>query len=238
MKPQNPSVLFVEDDVDLREELSEYLGACGYRVRGVGSVAEAETALVESFDLLLLDINLPDGSGLALCHRLRPHIQSGIVMCTGRSERDLRISGLKGGADAYLLKPVDPDELEATLASVLRRVVTTVKSPGGMLSVPLPAQWRLDRTRHVLYTTTGCVIELSPGETLLLARILDQPQQQLSRDALLSAFEAAGTPSDGRRLEALASRLRRKVLDKACLELPLQSVYGSGYCFTDHAAVT
>ena len=227
-------ILLVEDDTDLRDELAEYLTGCGYRVQGVGSVQAAEAALGESFDLLLLDINLPDGSGLELCRRLRPYLRSGIVMCTGRHERALRIGGLKDGADAYLIKPVDPEELEATLASVLRRVLSANFSPG-LLASPLPTLWRLDRKRHILLATNGAAIALSPGETLLLARILEEPQQQLSRLALLSAFKAAGAPSDGRRLEALASRLRRKVLDKSGLQLPLQSVYGQGYSFIDHA---
>ena len=234
MEAPSPRLLFVEDDIDLRDELSEYLRGCGYRVQGVGSVQAAEAALAESFDLLLLDINLPDGSGLELCRRLRPYLRAGIVMCTGRDEKALRIGGLKGGADAYLVKPVDPEELEATLASVLRRVLSSDFSPG-ILAAAAPALWRVDRKRQVLLATSGASIDLSPGETLFLARILEEPQQQLSRLARLSAFKAAGAPSDGRRLETPASRLRRKVLDKSGLQLPLQSVYGKGYSFTDHA---
>lgn len=236
MKLAAPSILFVEDDIDLREELSAYLAGSGYRVQGVGSVLEAEAALAEPYDLLVLDINLPDGNGLELCRRMRPYIRSGIVMCTGRSEQALRIGGLKDGADAYLVKPVDPEELEATLVSVLRRVASADFSPR-MMAAALPAPWRLDRKRQTLLTPTGTAIELSAGEALLLECILDEPQQQLSRIALLSAFKAAATPSDGRRLEALVSRLRRKVLDKAGLQLPLQSMYGKGYTFTDHTQV-
>lgn len=122
------SVLIVEDDSDLLLELKDYLSAVGYHVTGAGSVAEAEQALASSFDLLVLDINLPDGSGLELCQRMRPYIRSGIVMCTGRSERELRIQSLRDGADAYLVKPVDPQELDAVLGSVHRRVVGVGKS--------------------------------------------------------------------------------------------------------------
>ena len=104
-----PSVLIVEDDEDLRLELSEYLCAHGYTVDAVGTLAAAELLLHKGFALLLLDINLPDGSGMDFCLRVRPYVRAGIVMLTGRSERELRIQGLKGGADAYLLKPVDWD---------------------------------------------------------------------------------------------------------------------------------
>lgn len=231
-----PSVLFVEDDIDLRDELVTYIADSGYFVRGVGSVQEAEAALADPYDLLVLDINLPDGSGLELCHRLRPYIRSGIIMCTGRSERELRIDGLKNGADAYLVKPVDPEELEATLASVLRRVTNT-KVLGGMATHLLPMPWRLDCKRQVLLAPTGRLIELSAGAALLIRSILKAPNQQISRDELLACFEADDLPTDRHRLEVLVSRLRRKVFDAVGLQLPLQSVYGKGYIFIDYALV-
>ena len=68
-------MLIVEDDVDLREELSDYLSTSGYTVTQAGSVSEAELALGDVYDLLILDINLPDGSGLELCRRMRPYIR-------------------------------------------------------------------------------------------------------------------------------------------------------------------
>lgn len=229
------SILLVEDDIDLRDELSDYLVAAGYMVSGVGSVADAERALSQTFDLLILDINLPDGSGLELCRRVRPYVRSGIVICTGRSERDLRIGGLKDGADAYLVKPVDPQELEATLISLHRRITTVGAS---LLSqAPLPVQWRLDRMRQTLTGPNGKWTPLNESDCLLLACILQAPQQQATRTAVLAAFDSAGAPSDGRRIEVQVSRLRAKVFDQTGARLPLRSVYGKGYVFTDHAAL-
>lgn len=235
MNSSLPSVLFVEDDIDLRDELMAYIADSGYRVQGVGTVQEAEAFLAEPFDVLILDINLPDGSGLELCQRLRPHIRSGIIICTGRSERALRISGLKDGADAYLVKPVDPEELEATLASVLRRVAS-VDRPLSIIAKPPPTPWRLDSQRQTLTTPTGIAIILTANEVLVISLILKAPQQQLSRSALLANLETEDA-TGSHRLEALISRTRRKVFDKSRLQLPLQSIYGKGYIFTDHARV-
>ena len=233
----SPSVLYVEDDDDLREELVAYLADSGYRVHGVGSVAAAETALggPTRFDLLVLDINLPDGNGFELCRRMRPHLRAGIIMCSGRSERELRIDCLKNGADAYLVKPVDPLELEATLTSVLRRVATAAFSP--VLAAPLPMQWHLDCMRRTLHGPNGSVVGLSAGEYILLTGLFEEPGQQRSREAIIAALDAEGIALTGRQLEVVVSRLRRKVLDKSGLELPLKSAYGKGYAFTDHCKV-
>lgn len=235
MNSSLPSVLFVEDDADLRDELTTCIAGSGYRVQGAGTLHEAEILLAEPFDLLILDINLPDGSGMELCRRLRPHIRAGIIICTGRSERSLRISGLKDGADAYLVKPVDPEELEATLASVLRRV-GGADLPSSLVATPLPAPWRLDSLRRTLLTPTGVAIVLTASEAQLINLVLSAPQRQLSRSALLSNVDIADG-AGSHRLEALISRLRRKVFDRSRQQLPLQSIYGKGYIFTDHARV-
>jgi DNA-binding response OmpR family regulator len=155
-------------------------------------------------------------------------------MCTGRSERSLRIDSLKGGADAYLVKPIDPEELLATLISVQRRSQPQAPS---LFNLSPPVQWRLDSKRSSLLTPNGTTVSLSQGEVLLLASLFHEPQQKISRLALLAAFKDAETPSDGRRIEALVSRLRRKVLDTTGQALPVTSVYGKGYAFTDHAVL-
>lgn len=228
-------VLIVEDDEDLRSELADFLGSCDYDVTSVGSVVAAEHALIQGFDLLVLDINLPDGNGMELCRRIRPYVRAGIVMCTGRSEREMRIASLLDGADAYLVKPVDPYELDATLVSLLRR---SSSNRGTLLApAPLPAQWRLDCVRQTLTGPRSQAIKLSPSESRLLCEVLRAPSHQLSRAALLSGLETDGFPMDSRRLETMISRLRGKVLEKMGAPLPLDSVYGKGYTFTDHAEV-
>jgi DNA-binding response OmpR family regulator len=230
---QRASLLLVEDDPVLRQEFGEYLRNDGFDVHSVASVADAERALIEPFDLMVLDLNLPDGSGVELCQRLRPYLRSGIVICSGRSERELRLSLLRSGADAFLVKPVDAEELSATLWSVLRRVLTPVASP--MRPPQLPSLWRLDRVQHCLWAPKGKQIVLNAQELLLLQTLLEQPDRMVDRQTILARYQAAAIPTTGSRLETMVSRLRAKVFEACGVQLPLRASYGRGYIFAAHA---
>lgn len=229
-------MLIVEDDPTLLGELTEFLGAQGFSVSGVTGVQEAELRLQNPYDLLVLDLNLPDGSGVELCRRLRPYLRSGIVVCSGRSERELRLALLRSGADAFLVKPVDPEELAAVLTSVLRRVKPAPASP--MLpSAPPPAMWRLDRVQQSLIGPSGSLIPLTSAEATLLRELLSMPDRTAERQQLLDTLEAAGMPMTGPRLESLVSRLRSKVMEGSGMPLPLRANYGRGYIFAAHALI-
>ena len=228
-----PSLLLIEDDPALSLELAEYLRGDGFDVQCASTVHEAEIALTRPFDLLVLDLNLPDGSGVELCNRLRPYIRSGIVICSGRSERSLRFNLLRSGADAYLVKPVDPEELSATLASVLRRVGPAPSSP--MQPPSVPAMWRLDRVQQSLEVPSGDPVSLTAPECLLLATLFVQPERFAERQQLLEIFTKQAMPMNGPRLETLVSRLRAKVFSERSLRLPLRAWYGRGYSFAAHA---
>jgi DNA-binding response OmpR family regulator len=227
------SILIVEDDLVFRGELEEYLQSTGFFVKSVASIEQAEAALTERFDILFLDINLPDGSGVEFCKRIRPYLAAGIVMCTGRSERELRIEGLHGGADAYLVKPVEPDEIQATLASVLRRVAAPPTSP--MVSSSPMLVWTLDPIRQVLSVTGQPDMHISRRETLLLQELFQSAQQMATRDGIFKMFEQTGSPMTGPSLEVMVSRLRKKVSERTGQQLPLQSNYGEGYVFGGHS---
>lgn len=230
MKP--PSLLLVEDDPDLSVELSDFLRSEGFDVACAKSLEEAEEALQQVFDLLVLDLNLPDGSGVDLCMRLRRYVRSGIVICSGRSERELRLSLLRSGADAYLVKPVDPAELAAILFSVLRRVTPAPVSP--LMPSAVPVVWRLDRVQHLLIGPARCEVHLSAAEFLMLETLFSRPDRAANRQDLLDFFEREAMPMSGSRLESLVSRLRGKVFSACGHRLPLRASYGRGYTFTAH----
>ena len=230
-----PSVLLVEDDANLCIEFVTYLCDEGFDARSVGTFSEAEAALASPPDILVVDINLPDGSGLDLCREKSIHRRMGIVMCTARDERDLRIRSLKEGADAYLVKPVDPEELEATLLSVYRRISILESShPWASFtsSVNLQRPWRLDSVERVLVAPTGVAIFLTANENQILKALFTTEEQRLSREQLAILLDGVFYPGSMHRLEMLVSRLRRKVIDKAGVRLPLVSAYGRGYEFT------
>lgn len=224
----NISVLLVEDDQDLREELAIYLGQAGFSVTLAGSIGEAEAALSNQHDLLILDINLPDGDGLAFCRQAHRYVRSGIIMCTGRSERELRIASLREGADAYLVKPVDPEELVATLLSVHRRLT---HRPAGLLDTVQPHPWNLDPARRLLVAPNRVGLILNAGEVTLLAALFGSPDQRARKDDLITLLGQSEPDYTAHRLEVLVSRLRSKVQSRCGLKLPIVSEYGRGYTF-------
>ena len=233
-----PSVLLVEDDHDLCVELATYLANSGFAVRSAGTLAAACAALAQVPNLLVLDINLPDGSGLELFREMPAAARIGIVMCTGRDDRELRIACLRGGADAYLVKPVDPEELEATLLSVHRRVSASAPGRATSLLSPLAIQeppWHLDVVERVLISPNGVAVLLSAAELLVLKLLFGSEQRFASRESLIEQLDGTADAGSAHRLEALISRLRRKVGDKVGLKLPLRSAYGRGYEFSGHA---
>lgn len=224
------SVLIVEDDLDLSEELAAFLSAAGFTVSTAATIREAETRLAEIHDLLVLDINLPDGDGLSFCREVRRYVRSGIVMCTGRGERALRIASLRDGADAYLTKPVDPEELEATLLSVHRRLNEAAAT---LPRQALPRPWHLDAARRLLIAPNGIGMVLNGAELRLLDELFRSVGQTASKDALLTLLSTEHTSYAPHRLEALVSRLRAKSVDRCGLKLPLVSNYGKGYAFIE-----
>lgn len=236
-----PSVLLVEDDLELCEELATYLRSSGFGVRSAGTLAAACAALADCPNLIVLDINLPDGSGLDLFGQLPAGQRIGVVMCTGRDERELRITCLKDGADAYLVKPVDPEELEATLLSVHRRVSATVPELPGSLLVPLPIverPWHLDAVERVLTSPNGVAVLLSASEAAVIKTLFGSERRFASRESLIEQVDGTADAGSAHRLEALISRLRRKVGDKVGLKLPLRSAYGRGYEFSGHVQLS
>lgn len=150
------SILVVEDDAEMREQiLIPGLLDCGFKdVTGVGNAKETYRAvLTRRFSLFLLDIGLPDESGLTLTRNLREATDSGIVVLTGNQRSKAQhVQGLDDGADAYLLKPVDMELLAATVRSVLRRQAMTdtpvapIVRASGLDALPLIKKWYPDLT--------------------------------------------------------------------------------------------
>jgi len=236
-----PSVLLVEDDQELCAELAIYLANSGFGVRCAGTLAAASAALAQAPNLIVLDINLPDGSGLELFRQLHPRQRIGVVMCTGRDERELRIACLKDGADAYLVKPVDPEELEATLLSVYRRVSAAVPDLASSLLTPptiVERPWQIDVVERVLTSPNGVAVLLSASELAVLKTLFGNEQRVASREELIVQVDGIFDAGSAHRLEALISRLRRKVGDKTGLKLPLRSAYGRGYEFSGHVQLS
>ena len=209
-------IVLLEDEADLREEIAADLVRRGHEVAEADSLA-AFAPLAGRFDLAIIDLGLPDGSGLQAIRTLRvvaPGV--GIVVLTARSAMKDRIDSLQGGADQYLVKPVRLAELAAHVEALARRVA--------------PA-WRVETARQRLCAPDGAALALSMAETRLLAALARQPGRALARRELVEAMGFDWAGYDERRLEALVSRLRRRWREQAGADLPLRTEHGVGYRF-------
>lgn len=222
-------VILLEDEPVLRAELGEFLAQTGYAPQCVASLAEWERHFdVRRHRLAVIDIGLPDGSGLALIQRLRQDGQQlGIVVFSAHNTSADRIDGLATGADHYLGKGCDLDELEATLAALARRL--------GLQSSQ--ARWRLELGPQRLQPPGVPPIALSRQDALVLQCLMRAEGQSVSRRQIVQALGGNVLDYDQRRLDTQMRRLRRKVQEESGQMLPVKTLRGSGYCFYAPAAV-
>lgn len=233
-------IAVVEDDRALRQDLVDFLNLSGFEAVGAGSAAQLWQLLAtQPVQLVLLDIGLPDESGLVLAPLLSArHPGTGIVMLTAFSEDQAQVQGLCGGADAYLLKGTSLEVIEATCRSVLRRIESTeVPPPPAEPQGSGPGQaanpvWKLSAVDCVLLGPNGRSTPLTLMELGFLKAVMATPGQTLTREALLQAMGKADTLNNLRNLDGCATRLRRKTGTAIGMELPLRSFYGRGYVFT------
>jgi len=221
-------VAVLEDDAAFREDiLVRQLGTLGFDVEGFGFAAELyRRMLAVSFELLVLDLRLPDEDGLEVARYLRETSPIGIVMLTGRGSDAERVRGLSEAVDAWLMKPIDIEVLAATLQSLARRM----RLSGARGDEQAPRAWRLSpggSWRLVSPDNRSMGVNLL--ERRLLTRLLAASGELVTHAELIDDLAAAAESFDRHRLEILIHRLRRKVEDHFGQSLPLRSVRGSGY---------
>ncbi len=223
-------ILVVEDDVGIAGGLSASLRQAGYAVDVCGTLASAWSALcVEPFDALLLDLNLPDGDGLDLLARLRrlgergpgtgpaPQSDLPVLIMTARDGVNDCISGLDSGADDYIVKPFDANELLARLRAMLRRASGRSKpviEHGDLVLDPA--------TRAV--ELAGRPVSLGGREFALLLTLLQARPQVLSKARLESALYGFGEALESNAIEVHVHHLRRKLGESL-----IKTVRGVGY---------
>lgn len=229
---QKSRVVLVEDEDVLRDELAFQLQQHGLEVVALPSAEALYRFLSVSLcGVVLLDIGLPGESGLEVCQYLRENDAGiGIVFLTAHNLRDDRLSGLAAGADAYLVKPVDIDELILTVSRLLDRVHLQLKSPSApAMPVVTEREWQLKKGAGFLCDNNGVQIRLSMNESLLLQFFFSRPDQVCSHADLATALGMLPDEFDKHRVEVLISRLRTKVLRLSGKELSLESLRGRGY---------
>lgn len=223
-------ILVVEDEADLREATVAYLQLEGMTAVGVGTLQAARHLLaLQSFDLLVLDLGLPDGDARVWLEQNTDLRDKGIIVTTARGERTDRIVGVQAGADCYLVKPVDLDELVGLARNLLRRLRS---------SSDQPSSWVLDVLKWTLHSPEANALKLTHSELVLLQALARCAGESVSRDELAVALGHDPVLYDPRRLEILVRRLRNKVAEQLGYPLPLETVHGQGYAFAAPIAIT
>lgn len=229
---QHTKILVVEDDHELRDQiLVPDLIDMGFDVQAAGSALEMYRQLMRGrVDAVVLDVGLPDEDGFSALAHLRQSDDVAVVLLTGRSGSADQIRGLDGGADAYLVKPVESEVLAATLRSVLRRRGRETAGPA-TATVLKASGWSLALEGWRLTSPAGKQVQLSHAELLLLAALMRTPGAAMSRDELTKNIVAQLPEFDPYRLEMVVHRLRRKVEEGAAQPLPVRSIRSIGYAW-------
>jgi two-component system phosphate regulon response regulator OmpR len=223
----------VDDDPDLRQLLSTYLGEQGYEVRCMADGAQMMARLEgQRPDLLVLDLMLPGEDGLTLLRRLRDAADDlPVLMLTARADAVDRIIGLEQGADDYLAKPFLPRELTARIEAVLRRRGTL---PGGLPQPDGPrvgfSDLEVDLAARTL-ERQGETLPITSGEFALLAAFVQHPHRPLSRERLIELARGPHSDTDSRSMDVQVSRLRRLIEPEPSRPRYVQTVWGYGYVF-------
>ncbi|HMK91131.1 MAG TPA: response regulator [Methylocystis sp.] len=231
---QTASILLVEDDAEIGELISRYLGDNQIGVTVVKSGAEMDAALSgRPFDLVILDINLPGEDGLSICRRMRANSAQPIIIVTARGEDVDKIIGLELGADDYLAKPFNPRELLARIRSVLRRSSAAESASATQRrQVYRFAGWSLDLASRELVSPQGAKIATTGAEFDLLHALCEHPNRVLTRDQLISLTHGPMAGPFERSIDTLVSRLRQKIEQDAKNPKLIQTVRSEGYMFS------
>jgi two-component system response regulator BaeR len=223
-------ILLVEDEERIAQSLALTLEAIGHNLTHCATLAEAETVFDDRlFAAILLDLNLPDGNGIDFCRSIRQQSAIPILMLTARRDEVDRILGLELGADDYIVKPFSPREVAARINAVLRRRCweraeladaesEKILNCGGVT---------LNQTRREVLVEEKTV-HLTRTEYRLLQTLMEHPHQVYTRQVLVDAVWE-GTFVDDRVVDAVVSRIRRKLGRDAAGRPRIRTLHGIGY---------
>lgn len=225
-------ILVVDDDGQLTSFLERFLTKQGFAVATAASATQMGLLLEHrEFDLLVLDVGLPDMDGFEVTREIRRTSRVPIVMLTARDEVFDRIIGLEMGADDYLTKPFEPRELLARIKSVLRRT-----QPADVRPEERPAArtltfggYTLDLAEQNLRDAAGTIVPLTSTEFSLLRALAEHPGEVMSRMAILETVYGSATAITDRAIDAHIARLRRKIDTPQSDTSLIRTIHGAGY---------
>ena len=216
-------ILLIEDNRRLSDSLRMILQEDGYAVDAAYDGIDGEEAgMISGYDVIILDIMLPGRNGLEVCRELRNRrINTPILMLTARDALEDRVIGLDSGADDYLVKPFEVDELRARIRALLRRESS---GKSGLLSI---ADLELDPATHTVQRA-GRPIELTAKEFSLLEYMMRHPNHLITREMAEEHLWSYDHIVASNVVDVYIRRLRRKIDDPCPLKL-LETMRGAGY---------
>ncbi len=233
------TILSIDDDKNLQIVVEQYLEDDGYNIVPIFSGQELSDKIAGlSFDVVLLDLILPDAEGFSLIAKIRSQSQAPIIIVSGKSDTTEKIVGLEMGADDYITKPFEMRELSARIKAVLRRSKTNAPA-----AAPVPAQdnaplpnlhfngWTLDRARYQLFDPEMISADLTTGEFRLLEALLAAPNRTLSRERLFELTREGHFDVYDRAIDIQIARIRKKLNDDPKSPELIKTVRGVGYMF-------
>ena len=226
----NVNILVIEDEPDIRRNLEYNLGREGFNASSVGSLDEAgEKLKSKKFDLILLDLMLPDGSGLDLCKKIKSNSETEatpIIILTAKDDEVDKVVGFELGADDYVTKPFSVRELILRVKAILKRSDTKTKEV-----VEVERQFgdlKIDVDSHEVHVDSQ-LIELTALEFRLLKELVDKRGRVQSRDQLLSEVWGYNAEVTTRTVDTHMKRLREKL---GSMGKYVQTIRGVGYKFS------
>ena len=224
--PNTVSILIVEDDENLRLTLADILEGEGYCVQQAGDLAQASQQLNQhNFQLVVLDLMLPDGDGYSFCLNLREQGSSmPVLMLTARSLEDDLVKGFDMGADDYLVKPYRVNELLARVKALLKRETGKLK---GVDQFEVNG-FMIDRSARTIKDKDQQPIEVTPKELDIFLYLWDHPHRAISRDQLLENIWGR-VIVDPRTVDNFISSIKRKLSLSANSTAFIETVRGVGY---------
>ncbi|CAM2992335.1 response regulator [Vibrio rarus] len=226
----NTHILIVEDEEYITEVLIAYCQNSGFEVTHLASGAKVvETVKSHTFDLILLDLMLPDMDGIEICKQVRQFSQLPIIMVTAKSEEIDRLIGLELGADDYICKPFSPREVIARIKTVLRRTQVITPNQTAKPSTELVLGQFVLKPDEYEARFGGNFLDLTPKEFMLLKILVEHPGRVYSRDDILNALYSDLADVSDRNIDTHIKNIRKKIHAVARTANPIRSVYGVGY---------
>jgi two-component system OmpR family response regulator len=215
-------ILMVEDDEEMITLLEQYLSGYGYNLFSLTSPLYAIDKLqTQHFDLVLLDLSLPDMDGLTLCKEIKQaYPLLPVIISTGRGDVSDKVIGFEAGADDYIAKPYDPRELVARIQSHIKRAYS-------IASQKLPL-FRIDGQKFQIYKAEQ-LLDLTMAEYEVFALFLKHKGEVVSREFIINSVESIQWESSDHSINVIVGRIRQKINDSVKQPKYIKSIRGVGY---------